>query len=337
MKRLVSMAFATAGALLLQGCAGWQSALDPKGPAASELAWLIWFFTALCAVVWVLVMIALVVPLMMRSRAQAEPLAIEAGADDRKLRAVMTAVGLTAIVLIGLTLLSFFANRTLVAIGSDAALTIRVTGHQWWWEVRYEDATPSRILTTANEIHIPAGEPVRLLLTSTDVIHSFWIPSLSGKLDLIPGHMNVLDLKADKPGVYRGQCAEFCGAQHANMGTFIIAEPRAKFDAWWNDQLQPAATPTGDEAKAGQDLFLKRPCVVCHRIGGTPAGGTVAPDLTHIASRQTLAAGTLTMSRGNLAAWIADPQGIKPGSHMPVVELSGDELNAMVAYLEALK
>ncbi|ESY53762.1 cytochrome C oxidase subunit II [Mesorhizobium sp. LNJC372A00] len=337
MKRLVSMAFATTGALLLQGCAGWQSALDPKGPAASELAWLIWFFTALCAVVWVLVMIALVVPLMMRSRAQAEPLAIEAGADDRKLRAVMTAVGLTAIVLIGLTLLSFFANRTLAAIGSDAALTIRVTGHQWWWEVRYEDATPSRILTTANEIHIPAGEPVKLLLTSTDVIHSFWIPSLSGKLDLIPGHMNVLDLKADKPGVYRGQCAEFCGAQHANMGTFIIAEPRAKFDAWWNDQLQPAATPTGDEAKAGQDLFLKRPCVMCHRIGGTPAGGTVAPDLTHIASRQTLAAGTLTMSRGNLAAWIADPQGIKPGSHMPVVELSGDELNAMVAYLEALK
>lgn len=337
MKRLVSMAFATTGALLLQGCAGWQSALDPKGPAASELAWLIWFFTALCAVVWVLVMIALVVPLMMRSRAQAEPLAIKAGADDRKLRAVMTAVGLTAIVLIGLTLLSFFANRTLAAIGSDAALTIRVTGHQWWWEVRYEDATPSRILTTANEIHIPAGEPVKLLLTSTDVIHSFWIPSLSGKLDLIPGHMNVLDLKADKPGVYRGQCAEFCGAQHANMGTFIIAEPRAKFDAWWNDQLQPAATPTGDEAKAGQDLFLKRPCVMCHRIGGTPAGGTVAPDLTHIASRQTLAAGTLTMSRGNLAAWIADPQGIKPGSHMPVVELSGDELNAMVAYLEALK
>jgi cytochrome c oxidase subunit 2 len=203
--------------------------------------------------------------------------------------------------------------------------------------VRYEDATPSRILTTANEIHIPAGEPVRLLLTSTDVIHSFWVPSLSGKLDLIPGHINVLDIKADKPGVYRGQCAEFCGAQHANMATFIIAEPRAKFDAWWNDQLHPAAAPTSDEAKAGETLFLKRPCVMCHRIGGTPAGGTVAPDLTHIASRETLAAGTLTMSRGNLAAWVADPQGIKPGSHMPVVELDGDELNAIVAYLEELK
>ncbi|ESY64398.1 cytochrome c oxidase subunit II [Mesorhizobium sp. B283B1A] len=337
MKRLVSMAFATASALLLQGCAGWQSALDPKGPAASELAWLIWFFTGLCAVVWVLVMISVAAPLMMRSRAQAEPLAIDVGADGRKLRVVLIAVALTAVILVGLTLLSFFANRTLAAIGSDAALTIRVTGHQWWWEVRYEDATPGRILTTANEIHIPAGEPVRLLLTSTDVIHSFWIPSLSGKLDLIPGHMNVLDIKADKPGVYRGQCAEFCGAQHANMGTFIIAETREKFDAWWNDQLQPAAAPTDAEAKAGQDLFLRRPCVMCHRIGGTPAGGTVAPDLTHIASRQTLAAGTLTMSRGNLAAWIADPQGVKPGSHMPVVDLSGDELNAIVAYLEGLK
>ncbi|WFP65706.1 MULTISPECIES: cytochrome c oxidase subunit II [unclassified Mesorhizobium] len=337
MKRFASIALATAIALFLHGCAGWQSALDPKGPAASELAWLIWFFTGLCAVVWVLVMIGLAAPLMMQSRERLEPLVLDAGADNRKLRVVMTAVGLTAVILVGLTLLSFFANRTLAAIGSDAALTIRVTGHQWWWEVRYEDATPSRILTTANEIHIPAGEPVRLLLTSTDVIHSFWVPSLSGKLDLIPGRMNVLDIKADKPGVYRGQCAEFCGAQHANMGTFIIAEPRAKFDAWWRDQLQPASAPMSDEAKAGKDLFLKRPCVMCHKIGGTPAGGTVAPDLTHVASRQTLAAGTLTMSRGNLAAWIADPQGVKPGSHMPVVDLSGDELNVIVAYLEGLK
>ncbi|TGS11085.1 cytochrome c oxidase subunit II, partial [Mesorhizobium sp. M4B.F.Ca.ET.190.01.1.1] len=135
-------------------------------------------------------MIALAVPLTMRSRLHIDPLVLDAGADNRKLRAVMIAVGLTAVILVGLTLLSFFANRTLAAIGSDAALTIRVTGHQWWWEVRYEDATPSRILTTANEIHIPAGEPVRLLLTSTDVIHSFWVPSLSGKLHLVPGRMH---------------------------------------------------------------------------------------------------------------------------------------------------
>ncbi|AZO12972.1 MULTISPECIES: cytochrome c oxidase subunit II [unclassified Mesorhizobium] len=331
------MASAMACVLFLQGCAGWQSALDPKGPAASELAWLIWFFTGLCAAVWVLVMIALAAPLVLRSRQRTEPLVLDAGADDRKFRVVVAALGVTALILIGLTLLSFFANRTLAAIGSDAALTIRVTGHQWWWEVRYENAQPNRILTTANEIHIPAGEPVRLIVTSTDVIHSFWIPSLAGKLDLIPGHMNVLDIEANKPGIYRGQCAEFCGAQHANMGTFIVAEPRPKFDAWLNEQLQPAAAPTSGEAKAGGDLFVKRPCVMCHRIGGTRAGGTVAPDLTHIASRQTLAAGTLTMSRGNLAAWIADPQGIKPGAHMPVVSLNGDELNAIVAYLEGLR
>ncbi|MER8522843.1 MULTISPECIES: cytochrome c oxidase subunit II [unclassified Mesorhizobium] len=323
--------------LLLAGCSGWQSALDPKGPAAGELAWLIWFFTALCTVVWLLVLAVLIMPLARRAAPLGDPLVLDAAAERSKMRIVVAALAATALILVGLTLLSYFANRTLAAIGSDAALTIRVTGHQWWWEVRYENDQPNRILTTANEIHIPAGEPVRLVVTSTDVIHSFWVPNLSGKLDLIPGHENVLDLKADKPGVYRGQCAEFCGAQHANMSTFIIAEPRPVFDAWLNDQLRPAAAPVSAEAKTGHDLFLKRPCVMCHKIGGTIAGGTVAPDLTHIASRRTLAAGTLAMSRGNLAAWIADPQGIKPGAHMPVVGLNGDELNAIVAYLEGLK
>ncbi|ESZ02497.1 cytochrome c oxidase subunit II [Mesorhizobium sp. L48C026A00] len=326
-----------ASILPLAGCSGWQSALDPKGPAAGELAWLIWFFTALCTVVWLLVMIVLIMTLIRRARPIGDPLVLDATSERHKARVVFAALGATAVILIGLTLLSFFASRTLAAIGSDAALTIRVTGHQWWWEVRYENSQPNRILTTANEIHIPAGEPVRFILTSTDVIHSFWVPNLAGKLDLIPGHENVLDLKADKPGVYRGQCAEFCGAQHANMSTFVIAEPRPVFEAWLNDQLRPAAPPASPEAKAGHDLFLKRPCVMCHKIGGTIAGGTVAPDLTHVASRQTLAAGTLTMSRGNLAAWIADPQGIKPGAHMPVVDLNGDELNAIVAYLEGLR
>ncbi|MER8424661.1 cytochrome c oxidase subunit II [Mesorhizobium sp. M1403] len=338
MKRLIrTVCWYTACMLLLAGCSGWQSALDPKGPAAGELAWLIWFFTALCTVVWLLVMAALIMPLARRPAPLGDLLVLEAAAERRKMQIVVAALGATALILVGLTLLSFFANRRLAAIGSDAALTIRVTGHQWWWEVRYENDQPNRILTTANEIHIPAGEPVRLVMTSTDVIHSFWVPNLSGKLDLIPGHENVLDLKADKPGVYRGQCAEFCGAQHANMSTFIIAEPRPVFDAWLKDQLRPAAAPMSAEAKTGHDLFLKRPCAMCHKIGGTIAGGTVAPNLTHIASRQTLAAGTLTMSRGNLAAWIANPQGIKPGAHMPVVRLDGDELNAIVAYLEGLK
>jgi len=323
--------------LPLTGCGGWQSAIDPKGPAASEIARLIWFFTAVCTVVWLVVMIVLFAALMRRIGSAEVPRVLDVGEERRKSRVVSAAVGVTALVMVGLTLLSFFANRTLAAIGSDPKLTIRITGHQWWWEVRYENARPDRTLTTANEVHVPAGEAVRLILNSTDVIHSFWVPSLAGKLDLIPGHENELDLEADRPGVYRGQCAEFCGAQHAHMGTFVIAQSRADFDAWLDDQLKPARAPASAEAKLGHDLFLAGPCVMCHRIGGTIAGGTVAPDLTHIASRHTLAAGALTMSRGNLAAWIADPQGIKPGANMPVTDLDGDKLNAIVAYLESLK
>jgi len=324
-------------AFILSGCSGVQSALDPKGPAAVELARLIWFFTVLCAIVWVLVMGTISAILLRHRQRRSDLLRIDQPEERMVSRVVISAVGATAFVLVALTLLSFFANRTLAGIAEDAGLTIRVTGHQWWWEVRYENAEPSRILTTANEIHIPAGEAVRLVLQSDDVIHSFWVPALHGKLDLIPGMVNTLTLRADKPGIYRGQCAEFCGAQHAHMATLVIAEPRAEFDAWYAEQLKPAVEPSSDEQRAGHDAFLNGPCVMCHRIQGTPAGAVTGPDLTHIGGRQTLAAGTLKMTRGNLAAWIADPQGIKPGSKMPVMELDGDELNAIVAYLESLK
>lgn len=324
-------------AVPLAGCSGVQSALAPQGPAAAEIGRLIWLFTGICAVVWVLVMIVLAWGAARRRPARLDPLAVDAGRDRRAERIVIAAVCVTAIVLVSLTLLSFFANRTLAGIGSDAVLTIRVTGHQWWWEVQYENAQPSRILTTANEIHIPTGEPVRILLQSNDVIHSFWVPTLHGKTDLIPGIINSLTLRADKAGVYRGQCAEFGGPQHAHMANLVIAQPRAEFDGWYDAQLADAAGPLSDEQRAGRDLFLKGPCVMCHRVQGTPAGATSGPDLTHVGSRRTLAAGALTMSRGNLAAWIADPQGVKPGAKMPTMNLSGDQLNAIVAYLEGLK
>jgi len=327
----------TSCAGFLTGCSGVQSALDPHGPAGEELARLIWSFTALCTVIWLMVMGVLAVALVRRRRQAADPLETDVQSEHAASRAVLMAVVATGLVLVCLTVLSFFANRTLAGIGADAELTIEVTGYQWWWAVRYENSEPSRIVTTANEIHIPSGEPVRLVLKSQDVIHSFWVPALHGKLDLVPGVVNTLTLQADRNGTYRGQCAEYCGAQHAHMGVLVIAQPRVEFDAWYEAQLQNAAEPSSELARQGRDLFLNRPCVMCHKVQGTVAASNAGPELTHVASRKTLAAGTLSMSRGNLAAWIADPQSIKPGTRMPTMNLTGDELNAIVAYVETLK
>lgn len=337
MRRFLTIACVATFQVCAPACGATQSALEPMGPASAELFRLIWFFTALSAVIWLAVIAVMITAIIRRDRARGDPLALDASRERRATGWVTIATGATAIVLIGLTLSSYFSNRTLAGIGADAVLTIRITGHQWWWEVRYENEQPSRVLTTANEIHIPSGEPVRLVLASTDVIHSFWVPSLAGKLDLIPGHENVLELRADKPGVYRGQCAEFCGFQHAHMGILIIAEPRPEFDAWLEHQLQPAPLPASGEEQAGHDLFMNRPCVMCHKIGGTTAGGIVGPNLTHVSSRTTLAAGTLPMDESSLAAWITDPQSIKPGAHMPVIDLGGDDLRSIVAYLDRLK
>lgn len=321
----------------LSGCAGIQSALDPAGPAAATLFRLIWSFSALCLVIWMLVIAALAATIVRQPQARPEPLRLNHRHDLAAQRIVAIATLLTAIVLVVLTLASFLANRSLAAIGNEPGVTIEVIGHQWWWELRYQNDEPSKIVTTANEIHIPIGEPIRLVVSSTDVIHSFWVPSLAGKLDLIPGRSNILTLQADTAGIYRGQCAEFCGAQHAHMGMLVVAEPRPVFEAWLNHQLEPAQPPRTASQEVGQHLFLIRTCVMCHRIAGTLAGGTVGPNLTHIASRKTLAAAALPMSRGSLAAWLADPQGIKTGAHMPTSLLDGDELNQIVAYLEHLK
>ena len=216
------------------------------------------------------------------------------------------------------------------------ALTIEVTGQQWWWKVRYLSDDPSRIFTTANEIHIPTGEPVRIELIGADVIHSFWVPPLSGKTDAIPGQTNVTWLEADRPGRYRGQCTEYCGVQHAHMGFEVVAQSPGEFDAWWDAQLKPAATADRRPANAAPTLFSYH-CGACHTVRGTEAGGAIAPDLTHLMSRATIAAGTLPNNAGNLSGWIADPQAIKPGTLMPIVYLSGPELNDIRAYLQTLK
>jgi cytochrome c oxidase subunit 2 len=242
--------------------------------------------------------------------------------------AVLPALVITAVWLLTVRSLGVLAGPT-----APAALRIDVIGHDWWWEVRY----PHHGFTTANEIHIPVGQPVQLVLTSTDVIHSFWVPQLQGKMDLTPGRVTTLWLRADSPGEYRGQCAEFCGVQHAKMAFLVIAQPPDQFDAWLDRQRQPASAPAAPLARQGEAVFLRSNCIECHTIAGTSATGARGPNLTHLASRRTLAAGTLANNRGNLGGWIVDPQALKPGNHMPPSRLSPADLHALLAYLESLE
>jgi cytochrome c oxidase subunit 2 len=247
-------------------------------------------------------------------------------------------VGLT-LTCLALVVSAIWTFQVLAAVNSPAAkpaLTLQVVGHQWWWEVRYQDATPGEGFVTANEIHIPAGRPVLVEVTGADVIHSFWIPALAGKTDTIPGRMNLTWLQADHPGLYRGQCTEYCGAQHAHMAVFAIADPPAAFEAWRQAQLAPAAAPVTPQALAGAQVFQAH-CSACHAVRGTQADGIVGPDLTHLMSRQTIAAGALPNGGASLAGWVSNPQAIKPEAKMPATNLSGPELNAVVAYLETLK
>jgi cytochrome c oxidase subunit 2 len=234
---------------------------------------------------------------------------------------------------------SFLAGRSLHALAASDTkpLTIDVTGQQWWWQVKYENDISSQIVTTANEIHIPVGRPVLFKLRSNDVIHSFWVPNLHGKTDLIPGHLSATSIRADRAGTYRGQCAEFCGYQHAHMAFTIIAESEEAFRNWYASQLQSATQPTSTQTELGLQVFMTSPCVMCHRIQGTDAGGAVGPDLTHVASRQSLAAGTLANTREHLALWVVDSQSVKPGNHMPPMTIEGDDLQALLDYLQTLK
>jgi cytochrome c oxidase subunit 2 len=254
---------------------------------------------------------------------------------------MVTVVGIaaaaTVATLLIVMLLSFGTGRQLTAAPPAGALQVRVTGHQWWWEVEYRDSLPQDWAFTANEIHVPVGRPVVFELRASDVIHSFWVPNLGVKRDMIPGDETSVWFQADTAGVYRGQCAEFCGHQHAKMAFLIVAEPPERFAAWLERQRDTARTPADSVAARGQEVFLGSTCVMCHTVSGTPAGSRVGPNLTHLAGRRTIAAGSLPNTRGNLAGWIVDPQRIKPGVRMPPNELAPDDLQALLAYLESLK
>jgi cytochrome c oxidase subunit 2 len=222
--------------------------------------------------------------------------------------------------------------------GVHRAPEVRIIGHQWRWEVHYLGETPSQRLVTANEIHIPTGRPVDFELESADVIHSFWIPRLHGKVDLVPGLRNRIRLQADQPGMYRGECAEFCGAWHAHMRLLLIAESPEGFAQWLDRQRVPGATPGSPEAQHGQELFVSGPCGLCHTVRGTDALGSVGPDLTHLASQHGLVANTLPNDTVHLAAWVIHAQAFKPGAQIPdVTAFIGAGLQALVAYLQQLQ
>lgn len=260
----------------------------------------------------------------------------EIGPNHGGLRWIVIGVGISTVVLLAFAVWILFVLSAVASPSHPPALTVEVTGRQWWWDVRYIGGAPADTLTTANEIHIPVGQPVRFQLIGGDVIHSFWIPQLGGKTDMIPGQTNVSWLQADKPGDYRGQCGEYCGLQHAHMAMHVIAEEPSKFEAWRRQQRAAAAPPSAPQAVHGGQVFMQS-CAACHAVRGTPAGGRLGPDLTHLMSRNTIAAGTLENNRGNLAGWVADPQSMKPGARMPAMNLSPQDLRAVVAYLETLK
>ncbi len=331
-------------ALGLTACGGSQSALDPAGIQAEHIGNLWWLFLAVCTVVFVLVLIFALLPFG-TARSAADPIHTDApilNPDPRRQRRMTWVVGgsvaVTALIVFWLSLSDFFTQRALGGLSSQAnPLRIRITGQQWWWKIEYQHAISSNMVTDANGFHMPVGRAVQLELVSADVIHSFWVPQLMGKKDLVTGHPTKIWLRADRAGTFDGQCAEFCGMQHAKMRITVVAEEPEKFDAWFKSQQQTAAIPTTEEQKKGYSVFMSRTCIMCHNISGTPANGQVGPDLSHVGSRTRIAGAYLSNTRSNLVNWILNAQHIKAGSRMPQHHLNNAELNALAAYLESLK
>ena len=315
-----------------------QDVLNAAGIQAAYVENLWWLMFWICASAFVATMIALAVALARARRAErADESRVSPEGERRVTRWVSGALAVVAVLLGVMFFASIFTDRALARLPLEDAVHIELTGYQWWWEAKYDDPTPSNMFTTANELHIPVGRPVMLTLQASDVIHSRWVPNLAGKKDLIPGRTSTLALRADAPGVYRAQCAEFCGWQHANMALLVIAEAPADFQKWVDAQRTPAPDPSDDAQRHGRDVFEKGTCAMCHAIKGTSANATRGPDLTHVASRRTLAAGMIPNTREHRAAWVGNAPAIKPGTNMPPQPLPAGDFDALLAYLGTLQ
>ena len=313
------------------------SALAPAGVQAARIASLFWAYVGIVTVVFALVSGAFLVALVWRRSNHAPKRELPAEAERSRRRAVGVAIAATCVTLVVMLTLSVATSRAIASMSTKDALPIEVVGHQWWWELRYPASVAGTQFTTAYEMHIPVGRPVEVKLQSADVIHSFWVPSLHGKRDAIPGKNSSLVLRADAPGRYQGHCAEFCGTQHANMRFVVVAESEEDFAKWLEHSLAPAVTPDDPEKLAGQQVFMKSRCIACHAIAGTEAFATVGPNLTHVASRKKIAMGTLPNTPGHLGGWIVEPQQAKPGTQMPGTALAPADLNALLSYLASLE
>jgi cytochrome c oxidase subunit II len=330
-------------ALALAACSGDVEALEPAGVQAARIHGLWTLFYSVCVAVYVVVLAVVVVGAIRRRMPRDEDpsfvLEPEESDERRSVFRVAGAVGVTATLLLVLLGADFTVGRRLASLEQDDAnaLHVRVTAQQWWWHVEYLDPVASRGVTTANEIHVPVGRTVHVELESRDVIHSFWVPRLHGKKDMIPGHPTHVWLRADEAGTFVGRCAEFCGYEHAQMRFLVVAEPADRFESWLDGQREPAREPASDSATHGRAVFLAQSCVLCHTIRGTTANGRVGPDLTHLASRSTIAAGSLPFARGHLSGWVVDPQSVKPGTQMPQNPIDPSDLRDLLDWLEGLE
>lgn len=318
---------------MLAGCGGRQSTLAPRSPQTHLIALLWWWMLGAATVVF-LGAVSLLAIAWVRRRKPGLPFF---GEREDLSGGLVVVFGILVPIVVLIALFGaanlYVIRTTSAPAKSSTAMTIEVVGHQWWWEVRY----PGSGAVTANEIHIPVATRVDTLTTTADVIHSFWVPRLARKIDMTPGRVTRVLLYASRAGVYRGQCAEFCGLQHAHMALEVVAQPPSAFHAWLANMARPARPATGAAARSGERLFMNDQCSSCHQIRGTSAKATVGPDLTHLATRATLAAATIPNDASELAAWISNPQAIKPGARMPDLGLSRPEVADLVAYLRSLR
>lgn len=329
---------ALAATLALGGCSGVQTPLAPVADQAHSQYDLLLLMLWVCGIIYLLVLGFLVLGLWRARGGRAAAVAPLLEPADKRLGRLFAVW--VVIIVVGLLLLaggSFLVERSLAAAQADETLRVRVTAHQYWWRVAYRDPAGGGWVETANELHLPVGRTARIELGSADVIHSFWVPNISGKMDVIPGRANAIDLTPRRLGWFRGQCAEFCGPQHAHMAFDVKVETPAAFAAWLAVEARPARAPGNAEQARGMQVVTQGQCAMCHTVRGTAAAGRNGPDLTHIGSRRSIAAGALSMTRAHLQGWIANPQAIKPGTMMPAVTLSPADADAAAAYLESLK